>query len=329
MGNNHGNNNIRTIGVLTSGGDAPGMNAAIRAVVRSGIYNGFRVLGIRKGFTGLIRGDIFELSLRSVSDIIHKGGTILQTARCPEFKTEEGLKKAAAMCKIFDIDALVILGGDGSYRGGYDLSKYGIPFIGVPCTIDNDISCTEYTIGFDTACNTVRDAIDKIRDTAYSHERCSVVEVMGRNAGYIALQVSIAGGAEACILPEMPFDLDKDIIKPIIEGKNRGKQHYIVILAEGVGGAVEIAHRIEEMTGINTRATILGYIQRGGSPTTTDRVMASLMGVKATELLKNGLVNQLVIVKNNKIDHVDAEKGLQMKKSIDPYMVEINKILSL
>ena len=319
-------NNIKTIGVLTSGGDAPGMNAAIRAVVRSGIYNGFKVLGIRKGYVGLIRGDISELSLRSVSDIIHKGGTMLQTDRCPEFNTEEGLKKAASMCKVFDIDALG--GGDGSYREDMIFKIWG-SFIGVPCTIDNDISCTDYTIGFDTACNTVRDAIDKIRDTAYSHERCSVVEVMGRNAGHIALHVSIAGGAEACILPEMPFDLKKDIIKPIIEGKNRGKKHYIVILAEGVGGAVEIAQKIEEMTGITTKATILGYIQRGGSPTTRDRVLASLMGAKATELLKEGHVNRLVVLKNNVISHVDAEEGLNMKKSIDQYMFEINRILSL
>ena len=320
---------IKTIGVLTSGGDAPGMNAALRAVVRSGIYNGFKVMGVRKGYIGLINGEFEEMTARSVSDLIHKGGTILQTARCPEMKTEEGLTKAATMCKIFGIDALVVLGGDGSYRGAVDLSKYGVPFVGVPCTIDNDIACTDYTIGFDTACNTVQDAIDKIRDTAYSHERCSVVEVMGRHAGFIAIRVSIAGGAEAVILPEKKFDIQKDIIRNIIEGRNRGKKHYIVILAEGVGGAVEISKQIEESTGIETRATILGYIQRGGSPTNRDRVMASVMGTKAIDLLKEGKINRLVIHKNHEVTDIDAQEGMKMTKSIDDYEVKVNYILSL
>lgn len=320
---------IRTIGVLTSGGDAPGMNAAIRAVVRSGISEGFKVMGVRRGYIGLLKGEIQEMTARSVSDIINRGGTILQTGRCKEMLTEEGQRKAVDMAKIFGIDALVVLGGDGSFRGAHALSKLGLPFIGVPCTIDNDIDSTEYTIGFDTCCNTVQDAIDKIRDTAYSHERCSVVEVMGRNAGHIALNVSVACGAEAVILPEKPYDFNNDIIKPIIEGRNRGKKHYIIILAEGIGGAVEIAKRIEEITSISTRATILGYIQRGGSPTPRDRVMASLMGTKATQLLKEGKSDRLVVRSNNQITDVSVDEGMAMKKGLDEYMYEVNNILSL
>lgn len=320
---------IRTIGVLTSGGDAPGMNAAIRAVVRAGIYYGFKVMGIRKGYNGLINGDITEMSLRSVSDIIHRGGTILQTARCPEFKTEQGLAKAISMAKIFGIDAIVVIGGDGSYRGARDLSRLGMNVIGIPGTIDNDIGCTDYTIGFDTALNTVQDAIDKIRDTAYSHERCSVLEVMGRRAGYIAVNVGIAGGAEAILIPEKEYDLDKDIIKPIIEGRNRGKKNYVVIVAEGVGGAIEIAKQIEEKTGIEARATILGHIQRGGSPTVYDRVMASMMGVKAVELIKEGIVNRIVSLKDNKLVDFDINEALEMTKVLDDKIIDLNTILSL
>jgi 6-phosphofructokinase 1 len=320
---------IKTIGVLTSGGDAPGMNAAIRAVVRAGIYHDFKVMGIRKGYNGLINGDISEMSLRSVSDIIHRGGTILQTVRCPAFKTEEGLRKAISMAGVFGIDAIVVIGGDGSYRGAKDLSEHGMPVIGLPGTIDNDIGCTDYTIGFDTALNTVRDAIDKIRDTAYSHERCSVLEVMGRHAGYIALNVGISGGAEVVVLPEREFDVDKDIIKPIIEGRNRGKKHYVVIVAEGVGGALEISNQIEEKTGIESRATILGHIQRGGSPTVRDRVMASMMGVKAVELLKDGKINKAVSWKNGKIVDIDICEAITMKKEIDDELIRIHKILAL
>lgn len=320
---------IKTIGVLTSGGDAPGMNAAIRAVVRTGIYHGFKVMGIRKGYNGLINGDITEMTPRSVSDIIHRGGTILQTARCMEFKTEEGLKKAASMAKVFGIDALVVIGGDGSYRGARDLSKHGVGVIGLPGTIDNDISCSDYTIGYDTALNTVQDALDKIRDTAYSHERCSVLEVMGRHAGYIALNVGIAGGAESVILPEKSFDINKDIIKPIIEGRNRGKKHYIVIIAEGVGGAIEVAKQIEEKTGIEARATILGHIQRGGSPTVRDRVTASMMGARAVELLKNNIINRIVALKDNEVTDFDIDEALAMTKSIDEKLIELSKILAL
>ena len=277
---------IKTIGVLTSGGDAPGMNAAIRAVVRAGIGNDFRVVGIRKGYHGLIKGDIEEMTLRSVSEIIYRGGTILQTARSKEFMTEDGLEKAVDMCKVFGIDAVVVIGGDGSFRGALNLSNAGIPVIGIPGTIDNDIGCSEYTIGFDTALNTAKDAVDKIRDTAFSHERCSVIEVMGRHSGHIAVNVAIATGAEVALVPEREFDLNSDIIKPIVEGRNRGKKHYIVILAEGVGRATEIAEDITSISGIEARATILGHVQRGGSPTVCDRFMASVMGGKAVESLK-------------------------------------------
>ncbi len=322
-------NQIKTIGVLTSGGDAPGMNAAIRSVVRTGIYHGMKVMGIRKGYDGLIKGDIEEMSLRSVSDIIHRGGTILQTVRCPEFETEEGMQKALSMAKVFKIDAIVVIGGDGSYRGARDIAQKGLPVIGLPGTIDNDIACTDYTIGYDTALNTVQDAIDKIRDTAYSHERCSVVEVMGRRAGYIALNIGIAGGAEVVLLPERKFDMNADVIKTIIEARNRGKKHFIVIVAEGVGGAIEIAQNIEKLTGVGTRATILGHLQRGGSPTARDRVMASVMGAKAVELLKNGIINRVVSFKEGKVTDIDIEEALSMKKDIDEKMVEISKILSL
>lgn len=321
---------IKTIGVLTSGGDAPGMNAAIRSVVRSGLYYGLKVMGIRKGYDGLINGDIEEMTARSVGDIIQRGGTILQTARSPQFKTEEGLNKAMAMAKVFGIDALVVIGGDGSYRGARDISRLGMNVVGIPGTIDNDIGCTEYTIGYDTALNTVQDAIDKIRDTAYSHERCSVLEVMGRHAGYIAVNVSISGGAEAVILPEKPYDLDKDVLKPIIEGRNRGKRNYTVIVAEGVEGkAIEIAKEITEKTGIEARATILGHIQRGGSPTVQDRVMASMMGLKAVEVLKSGGSNKVISVKNNIVVDIDLEEGLAMKKALPEELIELSKILSL
>lgn len=322
-------NEIKTIGVLTSGGDAPGMNAAVRAVVRTGIYYGFKVMGVRKGYEGLLNGDVAEMTPRSVGDLIHRGGTILQTARSAEFNTEAGVKKAISIAKVFGIDALVVIGGDGSFRGALDLSNQGLITMGIPGTIDNDIACTEYTIGFDTAMNTVQDAIDKIRDTAYSHERCSVLEVMGRKAGYIALNVAISGGAEAVVLPEKEFNVDRDIIKPIIEGRNRGKKHYLVVIAEGVGGAVEIAKYIEEKTDIKTRATILGHIQRGGSPTVHDRVMASRMGSHAVKLLKQGSTNRVIAVQNGSLVDFDIKEALKMKKGIDEDMVELNKILAL
>lgn len=321
--------NIKSIGVLTSGGDAPGMNAAVRAVVRTGIYYGYDVMGVRKGYEGLLCGDIFKMSVRSVGDMIHRGGTFLQTARSAEFNTEAGVEKAVSIAKVFGIDALIVIGGDGSYRGALDLSKKGLPVIGIPGTIDNDIASTEYTIGYDTAMNTVQDAIDKIRDTAYSHERCSVLEVMGRKAGYIALNVAISGGAEAVILPEKEFNIDRDIIKPIIDGRNRGKKHYLVVIAEGIGGAVDVAKYIEEKTDIKTRATILGHIQRGGSPTVYDRVMASRMGAMAVKLLKNGRINRVVSMQQGALTDIDIGEALKMKKTIDEDLIELNKILAL
>lgn len=320
---------IKTIGVLTSGGDAPGMNAAIRAVVRTGIYYGLKVMGIRKGYNGLISGDIVEMNLRSVSDMLHRGGTILHTARSAEFKTEAGMKKAVTMSKVFGIDGIVVIGGDGSFRGARDLSELGIPTVALPGTIDNDIACSEYTIGFDTALNTVKDAIDKIRDTATSHQRCSVIEVMGKNAGYIAVNVGIANGAEAIIIPEKEFNFNNDVLKPIIEGKHRGKKHDIVILAEGVGGAVELAQRIQDETGIESRATILGHIQRGGSPTVMDRVVASQMGAKAVQLLKDNIGNRVIAMKDNKIVNYDIIEALEMTKTVDEEILELAKILSL
>ena len=320
---------IKTIGVLTSGGDAPGMNAAIRAVVRTGLGNGFKMMGIKKGYHGLIRGDVEEMTLRSVSDIINRGGTILQTARSSEFMTKEGLDKAVSMCKIFGIDAIVVIGGDGSYRGALDLSRAGVKVIGIPGTIDNDIASTDYTIGFDTALNTVKDAIDKRRDTAFSHERCSVIEVMGRHSGYIALYVAIATGAEVALVPEKEFDLNIDIIKPIIDGRNRGKKHYIVVVAEGVGKATEIAKDITEISGVEARATILGHIQRGGSPTARDRFMASVMGGHAIDILKKGVANRIVAVKNGKVVDIDIVEALNIKKELSYDLLDLNKLLAL
>lgn len=324
---------IKTIGVLTSGGDAPGMNAAIRAVVRTGIYHGFKMLGIRKGYNGLICGDIFEMTARNVSDIIHRGGTILQTARCKAFTTDEGMTKAMNIARAFGMDALVVIGGDGSYKGARDFSKYGMKVMGLPGTIDNDIASSDYTIGYDTAMNTVQDALDKIRDTAYSHERCSVLEVMGRRAGHIALNVGIAGGAEVILIPEREFDFDKEIIRKIVQGRNSGKKNYIIILAEGVaeknGGALELAKKIEDLTGIETRGTVLGYIQRGGSPTIQDRVMASVMGAKAVKLLKEGVYNRIISYKDAKVVDFDIDEALAMTKDIDQELLELSEILSI
>lgn len=320
---------VKTIGVLTSGGDAPGMNAAIRAVVRAGIFYGLKVMGICKGYSGMLSGDMLPMDLRSVSDIISRGGTILKTARAPEFKTEQGVLKAISIAEVFGIDALVVIGGDGTYRGAKDLADHGFPVVCIPGTIDNDICSTEYTIGYDTALNTVRDAIDKIRDTAYSHERCSILEVMGRDAGHIALNVAIAGGAEAVLIPEKKPDIDRDVIKPIIEGRNRGKSNYIIIVAEGVGGVIEIAKEIEEKTGIEARATILGHIQRGGTPTVMDRVMASRMGLHAVELLVTGAKDRAVGWSKGKIVNFDIVQALKIKKDIDEDLIKLNRILAL
>ncbi|MEE0928392.1 MAG: 6-phosphofructokinase [Acutalibacteraceae bacterium] len=308
---------MKTIAVLTSGGDAPGMNAAIRAVVRAGIAMGMKVKGIRRGYAGLIEGDIIDMDARSVSDIIHRGGTMLYTARCPEFKTEEGVDKAVESCKKHSIDGIVVIGGDGSFRGARDLSLKGIPCVGVPGTIDNDISSTEYTIGYDTAMNTAMEMMDKLRDTSQSHERCSVVEVMGRRAGYLALQTGIACGAVSILVPEVEFDLDKDVIQKIKKIKGTGKKHFVVVVAEGVGGVEAIADRIEQATGIESRATILGHVQRGGNPTVRDRVMASQFGYHAVELLNKGIGNRVVTYVNNKIGDEDIYEALAMKKVFD------------
>ncbi len=319
---------IKKIGVLTSGGDAPGMNAAVRSVVRTAVYNGIQVMGIRKGYKGLINGDIFEMNARSVSETLQRGGTILQTARCPEFSSPEGVQRGAEIAKIFGLDGLVVIGGDGSFRGARDLAKAGVKTVGIPATIDNDIGCTEYCIGYDTALNTAKDAIDKIRDTATSHERSSVIEVMGRDAGYIAVHAGIACGAEAVIIPEKKFDFDEDVLRPIIEGKNRGKTHYLVIVAEGVGGAMEMAAEIENRTGIKTTATILGHMQRGGSPTVEDRVRASEMGLKAVEALMEGKSNRVIVVKNHRVCDVDIDEGLAMKKELNPDLIRLCKVMS-
>ena len=319
----------KRIGVLTSGGDAPGMNAAIRAVVRAGIYYGYEDFGIENGYSGLLAGNISPMNLRSVSDIINRGGTILKTSRCPEFETEAGIKKGAEMARLFKLDAVIVIGGDGSFRGARDLSKEGIPVIGIPGTIDNDVSCTDYTIGYDTALNTVKDAIDKIKDTAYSHERCSIIEVMGRNAGYIALNCAIAGGAEACLLPEKPLNIDEDVIKQIIGHRNRGKEHFIIVVAEGVGRTNEIAARIEETLGITPTVSVLGYIQRGGNPTVRDRVNASLMGVKAVELIKNNNANRIVASRSGQIVGLPIDEALAMKKTISEYEILASNILAL
>lgn len=314
---------IKTIGVLTSGGDAPGMNAAIRAVVRKACAAGKNVKGIRRGYQGLLEEDIIDMSRHSVSDIVDKGGTILFTARCSEFRTEEGQKKGAEICRKHGIDGLVVIGGDGSYAGAQKLAGLGINTVGVPGTIDLDIACTEYTIGFDTAVNTAMQAIDKVRDTSTSHERCSIIEVMGRNAGYIALWCGIANGAEDILIPEK-YDYDEQkIINHIINNRKKGKKHHIIINAEGIGHSTSMARRIEAATGVETRATILGYMQRGGSPTCRDRVYATMMGSMAVDLLCAGKSNRVVGFKNGEFCDFDIEEALAMQKNISNYMIEV------
>lgn len=320
---------INTIGVLTSGGDAPGMNAAIRAVVRTALGKGVKVRGIRKGYQGLLNEEIIDLSARDVSDTIQRGGTILQTARCDEMRTEEGQRQAAAICKKYGIDGLVVIGGDGSFKGAQALAHYGINTIGVPGTIDLDIGCTEYTIGFDTAINTAMEAIDKIRDTSTSHERCAIIEVMGRGAGYLALWCGVANGAEAVLIPEMKDYSEEKIIADIQEQRKRGKKNYIIINAEGIGDSINMAKRIEEATGVETRATILGYMQRGGNPTCKDRMYASIMGSKAVDLLLEGKSNRVVGYRHGEFVDFDIDEGLNMGKGIDPYQYEVAKQLAL
>ena len=320
---------VKTIGVLTSGGDAPGMNAAVRAVVRTALGHGMRVIGIQRGFNGLLNGETYEMNLRSVSEIIHRGGTVLYTARCLEFKTEEGQRKGADMCQKLGIDALVVIGGDGSFRGAKALANLGIPCIGIPGTIDNDIACSEYTIGYDTAMNTAVEMVDKLRDTTQSHDRCSVVEVMGRNAGYIALNVGIATGAIATLIPERPYDLERDILERMQFTQKTGKKHFIVIVAEGAGHAQDLANEIQARTGIDSRATVLGHVQRGGSPTLRDRVTASRMGDQAVILLEKGIFNRVVAESADKIVDYDINVALSMHKSIDTTLLDVAETISI
>jgi 6-phosphofructokinase 1 len=310
-------NEMRTIGVLTSGGDAPGMNAAIRAVVRTGVQNGMRVMGIRRGYNGLMSGDMFEMNLRSVSDIIHRGGTMLYTARSPEFKTEEGLQKAMDVCKQVGMEGIVVIGGDGSFRGARDLSLRGINCVGIPGTIDNDIACCDYTIGYDTAMNTIMEMVDRVRDTTESHDRCSVIEVMGRRAGYLALHAGIAVGATSILIPEVEFDFQRDVIDRMRKTQQTDKKHFIIVVAEGIGGVAEMAKQIEEQTGVETRATVLGHVQRGGSPTVRDRVEASKMGNYAVKLLLDGIGNRVVASKQGQIVDYDIYEALNMTKHIN------------
>ena len=307
---------MNKIGVLTSGGDAPGMNAAIRAVVRAGIAKGMEVMGIYRGYNGLINGDIKPLDVRSVSDVIQHGGTKLYTARCKEFRFEEGLQKAKKTCLEHGIEGIVVIGGDGSFRGAADLSARGIPCVGIPGTIDNDISMSEYTIGYDTAMNTAMQMVDKLRDTSQSHDRCSVVEVMGRNAGYIAVNTGIACGATYIIVPEIPWSID-DVCEKIKRTRETGKHHFIIVVSEGVGNSGEIAKHIERNTGVESRATILGHVQRGGSPTIRDRVAASELGYYAVQLLSEGKGNRVVGLQNNKIVDYDIQEALSMKKAFE------------
>ena len=318
---------VKTIGVLTSGGDAPGMNACIRAVVRTAINSGLKVKGIMRGYAGLLQEEIVDMNGLSVADIIARGGTILYTARCPEFVTPEGQQRGAEICRKHGIDGIVVIGGDGSYRGAGKLAALGINTIGVPGTIDLDIACTDYTIGFDTAINTAMEAIDKVRDTSTSHERCSIIEVMGRHAGYIALWCGIANGAEEILLPEK-YDGDEQVlINNIIESRKRGKKHHIIVNAEGVGHSASMARRIEAATGITTRATILGYMQRGGSPTCTDRVYASIMGAKAVQLLMEGKSNRVVAFKDGKYVDYDIQEALAMKKDLPEEYYAMSRLM--
>ncbi len=314
---------MRKIGVLTSGGDAPGMNAAVRAVTRAALAKGMEVVGIQKGYVGLLEREFFDMTARSVSGIIQRGGTCLYTARCPEFRNMEGVMKGKEVCEEIGIEGLVVIGGDGSFRGAGDLSSVGIPCIGIPGTIDNDIQCTEYTIGYDTAMNTAMEMIDKLRDTTQSHARCSVVEVMGRRAGFIAVNVAMAVGAEAALTLERPYDLDALAAKMVRTRDSKGKNHFIIVVSEGVGQVENIARTIQEMTGIESRATILGHVQRGGSPTVRDRVAATELGYHAVELLEQGIGNRIVGFKDGKVYDIDLQEGLAMQKPFDDARYDI------
>lgn len=320
---------IRRIGILTSGGDAPGMNAVIRSVVRTSAAYGIACLGIRRGYSGLVKGDVVDLNARSVDGIIARGGTMLYTARCMEMLTEDGLQRAANNAHYMGLDGLVVCGGDGSFRGAQALSRLGVPAIGIPGTIDNDIVCSDYTIGFDTACNTAIEAIDRLRDTMQSHERCSVVEVMGRRAGHLALEVGIACGATAILLPERELDFDAMIVEKMRANRIRGRNHHIVIVAEGVGHAQDVADRIHVATGIDARVTVLGHVQRGGSPTVRDRVMATRMGYHAVKILMEGATNRVVCSHNNAIMDYDIEEGLSMTKDLNQELYDVALTISI
>lgn len=319
----------KSIAVLTSGGDAPGMNAAVRAVVRSGINMGMRVYGVYRGYNGLLNGDVKEMNLRSVSEIIGNGGTMLYTARSEEFKKKEAQERAADYCRSMGISGVVVIGGDGSFRGAQALTNAGINCIGVPGTIDNDIACSEYTVGFDTAMNTAIDMVDRIRDTAQSHDRCSIVEVMGRRCGDIALQTGISAGATAILVPEVEFNIEKDVISRIINTQKTGKKHFIIVVAEGVGKVNDLAKYIEQRLGIEARATILGHVQRGGSPTVRDRVVASQMGYKAVELLNQGFGNRVVVMRDGKITDLDIDEALSMERVFDMELYKVAMTISI
>ena len=324
----------KTIGIITSGGDAPGMNAAVRAVVRTALYKNIRVIGIRRGFSGLLVRDMVEMNLRSVCDTLHRGGTILYAARCPEFREEKSVERGREVCAEMGIDGLVVIGGDGSFRGARDLSLKGIPCIGIPGTIDNDIACCDYTVGFDTAVNTVMDMVDKLRDTSQSHDRCSIVEVMGRHCGDIALHAGIACGALAILVPEVPFSIDA-IVQKMQRTLRTGKKHFIIMVAEGVtnangiGTVYDIAREIQERTGVESRSTVLGHVQRGGAPTARERVLASEMGFHAVELLEQGIGNRVVVSHDNKIVDYDILEALNMKKEFNKRLYDIADAISI
>lgn len=329
---------MKTIAVLTSGGDAPGMNAAIRAVVRTGCENGVRVLGIRRGFAGLMNGDMYEMNIRSVSDVIQRGGTMLYSARSKEFCTEAGMQKAIDICHQNGIEGMVVIGGDGSFKGARDLSVRGINCVGIPATIDNDIACCDYTIGYDTCLNTIMEMVDRIRDTSESHDRCTVVEVMGRRAGFLALNAGIAVGATAILIPEIDFDIEKDVIDRMRKTQKTGKRHFVIIVAEGVAdklkelgidGVDGLAKHIEAELGVESRATVLGHVQRGGSPSVKDRVAASRLGSHAAHLLLDGVGNRVVAMQKDKVMDFDIVEALNMKKSIDLSLYDIAMEISI
>ena len=321
-------NKVKRIGVLTSGGDAPGMNAAIRGVVRSALTRGIEVIGIRRGWAGLVNGDFVKMDHDDVSRIINRGGTILYTARCEEFRTEEGQKKGAATCRLLGLDGIVAVGGDGTFRGAQAISKYGVSVVGIPGTIDNDIVCTDYTIGFDTAANTAVECIDRLRDTMQSHERCSVVEVMGRHAGYLALYVGLAVGATAVLVPETKYDFNAHVAEKIRRARLNGKTNFTIVVAEGAASAVEVGREIEATLGLDPRVTILGHIQRGGTPTVKDRVMATRMGYEAVRILAEGGTNRVICARGEQLVDMDIDEGLAMKKTLNPEEFEVMKVMT-